>query len=92
MFYKLYKLVCNTIHHLLECMESAFKETVFILNPWLTVGHGMTMKTKSPYIQVSDVLCYKQIPIMDDLYWGRRGWEWLIGGELHRKGTAEGRS
>ena len=40
MFYKLYESVCNTIHHLLECMESAFKDLD-------QVGHGLTMKTGS---------------------------------------------
>ena len=46
MYCKLWKSVCNTIHHYLEHMGSAFRDLVLI------------------YVQVSDVLCYKPIPII----------------------------
>ena len=56
----IWKSVCNTIHHILECMgrfQGIFPQSVMGLQwekmPWRC----------SPYIQVSDVLCYKLIPI-----------------------------
>ena len=52
------------MHHLLEYMGIAFNDVFLIVMGW---QWGKCTWKCSPYIQVSDVLCYKPIPIMNHL-------------------------